>query len=301
MDLSFTAIASLGGPQLATAMPENDEATNDQLTLVIGGTGKTGRRVVERLNARGVRVRVGSRSDPERPFDWEDEGTWAPALQDARNVYITYHPDIAFPGAAEKVGKLADLAVENGAERLVVLSGRGEDGALAAERLVQQASPTATVVRPSFFMQNCSEHFLLGPVLEGVIALPAGDVAEPFIDVEDIADIVTVALTEDGHAGEVYDVTGPRLLGFAELAQELSAATGRDIRYVPVTGDEYAAEAIKAGVPEEEAYGLVELFGEILDGRNEHLTDGVQRALGREPRDFRDYVRETAATGVWNV
>jgi uncharacterized protein YbjT (DUF2867 family) len=281
-------------------MQQSNDIKN-QLTLVIGGTGKTGRRVVERLQAKGVPVRVGSRSEPERPFDWEDESTWAPAIQDVKAAYITYYPDLAFPGAAEKVGKFAKLAADNGVKKMALLSGRGEDGALAGERAVQASGADVTVVRSSFFSQNFSEHFLLGPVLEGVIALPAGDTVEPFVDTDDIADIVAAALTEDGHAGQVYEVTGPRLLSFGDVAKELSAATGREIQYIPVSPDEYAAEAIKAGVPEDEAYGLVELFGEVLDGRNEHLTDGVKRALGREPRDFGDYARETAATGVWDV
>lgn len=282
-------------------MTETNQAADNQLTLVIGGTGKTGRRVAERLTAKGVPVRIGSRSDPQTPFDWNDESTWAPALQGVANVYITYYPDLAFPGAAEQVGTLANLAVQGGARRLVVLSGRGEDGALAGEKAVQASGADVTVVRSSFFNQNFSEHFLVGPVLDGVIALPAGNTVEPFVDVDDIAEIAVAALTEDGHAGEVYEVTGPRLLSFGDVAKEISEATGREIVYVPVSPEDYAAEAIKAGVPEEEAYGLVELFGEVLDGRNESLTDGVQRALGRPPRDFGDYARATAASGIWNV
>jgi uncharacterized protein YbjT (DUF2867 family) len=138
-------------------------------------------------------------------------------------------------------------------------------------------------------------------VLSGVIALPAGDVAEPFVDVEDIADVAVAALTEDGHAGQTYELTGPRLLTFAEAAAEIGAATGRDVRYVPVSPEEYARLAVEHGVPPEEVEGLAALFSEVLDGRNAHLADGVQRALGREPRDFRDYVRTAAASGVWTT
>ncbi len=90
-------------------------------------------------------------------------------------------------------------------------------------------------------MQNFTEGYLLDPVREGVIALPAGDVAEPFVDVDDIADVAVAALTEDGHTGRLYELTGPRLLTFAEVAAELSKATGRDIVYVPLGIEEYAA------------------------------------------------------------
>jgi uncharacterized protein YbjT (DUF2867 family) len=158
-----------------------------------------------------------------------------------------------------------------------------------------------TVIRASWFAQNFSEHFLLQPVLDGVIALPAGDVAEPFIDVDDIADIAAAALTESGHAGQVYEVTGPRLLTFADVADELTRATGRRVSYLAVTPEEYAAAAVDVGVPAEEAGPLAELFSRVLDGRNGRLEDGVQRALGRPARDFADYAAAVAATGVWDV
>ncbi len=106
------------------------------------------------------------------------------------------------------------------------------------------------------------------------------------------------ALTEDGHIGELYELTGPRLLTFAEAVEEIAKATDREIRYVPVPVDEFAA-AMATQVPGEVIELLTYLFSEVLDGRNAHTTDGVQRALGREPRDFADYARDTAASGVW--
>jgi uncharacterized protein YbjT (DUF2867 family) len=266
--------------------------------LVLGGTGKTGRRVAQRLTARGLPVRIGSRSG-EPPFDWNNQATWAPVLQDVRSVYVSYYPDLAFPGASASIRAFAELAVASGALRLVLLSGRGEEEAAVSEQAVRDSGADWTVLRSTWFSQNFSEHFLLEPVLSGVIALPAGNVAEPFVDAEDIADVAVAALTEDGHTGEVYELTGPRLLTFADAAAEIAAATGRDIRYVPVSAEQYASAAKQAGVPTEQIAALTELFTTVLDGRNAHLADGVQRALGRPPRDFADYVRETAATGVW--
>jgi uncharacterized protein YbjT (DUF2867 family) len=273
--------------------------TQPKPILVLGASGKTGRRVTERLTAAGRKVRAASRSGETR-FDWKDQATWAPALAGVDAVYITYYPDLAFPGAADTVGTFADLAVANGVRRLVLLSGRGEEGARDAELRVENCGADWTLVRCAFFNQNFDEAFV-DAVRAGVLALPAGDTAEPFLDADDIADVVVAALTEDGHIGQLYELTGPRLLTFTDVAAELSTAVGRDVQYLPVTPGEFAAELVTAGVPEEEAVPISELFAEVLDGRNSHFTDGVQKAIGRPPRDFADYARETAASGVWNL
>jgi uncharacterized protein YbjT (DUF2867 family) len=283
---------------MADPLPPTSDHPTSELTLVLGGTGKTGRRVAQRLESLDRRVRIGSRSaDP--PFDWNDAATWDDALRDVTAAYVTYYPDLAFPGAVETVGAFAEAAVKAEVRRLVLLSGRGEPEAQRAEEVVAASGADVTVVRASWFAQNFSEHFLLQPVLDGTIALP-GDVAEPIIDADDVADVAVAALTQDGHAGRVYEVTGPRLLTFGEMAAELTAATGREVRFVEVTPEEYAAGAAAAGVPAEEIEGLTELFTSILDGHNAYVADGVEQALGRPPRDFSDYVRRTANTGVWD-
>ena len=270
------------------------------LILVTGGTGKTGRRVAERLHRLGCSVRIGSRrADP--PFDWDDRATWTKALDGVSKVYVSYYPDLTFPGAVDSIAQFARSAAAAGVGHLVLLSGRGEEEARRAEDVVRGAGVDWTVIRASWFAQNFSEHFLLQPVRDGVIALPAGDVAEPFVDVDDIADIAAAALTEAGHAGEAYEVTGPRLLTFADVADELTRATGRHVSYLAVTPEEYVAAAVDHGVPAEEAGPLAELFSRVLDGRNAHLADGVRRALSRPPRDFADYAAAAAATGVWDV
>jgi uncharacterized protein YbjT (DUF2867 family) len=268
-------------------------------TLVLGGTGKTGRRVAERLKARGVPVRIGSRSGEPR-FDWEEPKTWAPVLDGVGSVYISYYPDLAVPGAREVVSSFAELAVRSGVTRQALIAGRGEPEADVAEDAVRAAGGELTVVRPAWFAQNFSEDYWRDYVLAGEVALPAGDTPEPFVDVDDIADVAVAALTEDRHIGETYELTGPRLLTFAEAVEEIAEATGREIRYVPVSIEEFAAAAAEQGVSSEWIELLTYVFGEILDGRNAHVTAGVQRALGREPRDFADYARDAAATGVWN-
>lgn len=270
----------------------------NETTLVLGGTGKTGRRVVDRLNARDLPVRVGSGSG-EPPFDWNDRSTWAPALRGVTAVYVSYQPDVAIPGAAETVGVFTELAVASGVRRLVLLSGRGEEGAQHSEDAVRVACPDATILRASWFCQNFSEGFMLDQVLAGEVALPVTDMPEPFIDIDDIADAAVAALTTEGHAGRLYEMTGPRLLTFADATAEIGKATGRDVRFVPITIDGYEEMLAGYGVPADLTALLRYLFTEVLDGRNARLADGVQRALGRPPRDFSDYARDTAATGVW--
>ncbi|XRQ14978.1 NAD(P)H-binding protein [Actinomadura welshii] len=270
------------------------------LTLVLGGTGKTGRRVVERLEALEVPVRMGSRS-ASPAFHWEDETTWGPVLRDVEKVYITYYPDLAVPGAAEAIASFTREARDAGVRRLVLLSGRGEDEAQHCERIVQASGLEWTVVRASWFAQNFSEDHLLEPVLAGEVALPSGDVPEPFVDADDIADVAVAALTRDGHAGEVYEVTGPRALTLAEAVAEIGRAAGRGIAFVPVALDDYPAVLKEQGLEPELVEFLTYLFSTVLDGRNSRPADGVRRALGREPRDFAEYARRTAAGGVWDV
>lgn len=280
-----------------TKTTKNETQTTDQaITLVIGGNGKTGRKVAEKLTDRGRPVRIGSRSG-EPAFDWNEPGTWGPALEGVDRVYVTYYPDLAFPGAAEQVGAFAEVAVAAGARRLVLLSGRGEEAAQLSEENLKASGADWTVVRASWFNQNFDESFFLEPVLAGVIALPTADGVEAFVDTEDIADVVVAALTDDRHVGRTYELSGPRLLSFAEVAAELSKVTGREIVYVPVSDEAYRAELREHGLPED----FAELFTLILDGRNAHLVHGVEEVLGRAPRDFADFAREAAATGVWDV
>jgi uncharacterized protein YbjT (DUF2867 family) len=274
--------------------------TTQQPTLVLGGTGKTGRRIVQRLQAAGRPVRVGTPSATP-PFDWTDEATWPAALDGVGSVYVTYYPDLAVPGAAEAVGTFADQAVARGVRRLVLLSGRGEEGARRGEQALQQSGADWTIVRSAFMAQNFDESFFLEPLRSGEVAFPAGqDLAEPFIDADDIADVAVAALTGDGHVGRLYEVTGPRLLTWADAVAEIAAAAGRPIRYVPVSLEEYASLLTENQVPAEVVKMLTDVFTEVLDGRNAHLGDGIQRALGRPPRDFADYARDAAATGIWS-
>ncbi|MBO6509760.1 MAG: NAD(P)H-binding protein [Roseibium sp.] len=270
-----------------------------QPILVIGSTGKTGSRVAARLEQRGIAVRHGSRRAPI-PFDWDTPETWPASLEGIKAAYVTYFPDLAFPGAVEKVKALCRVAKEAGLERIVLLSGRGEHHARLGEEAVRASGLDYTLVRASWFAQNFSEGYLRDPVLEGVLPMPGGDVAEPIVDVDDIADVVVAALTENGHSGELYEVTGPRLLTFADMAAILSEAAEHTVRHIPISFEEF-----HKGLADSAGPFIADVFTgiarETLDGRNASLCDGVQRALGRAPRDFAEFASAAARAGAWST
>jgi uncharacterized protein YbjT (DUF2867 family) len=275
------------------------QSTNGRI-LVLGATGKTGSRISTGLAALGVPLRRGSRS-ASPSFDWNNEAGWDACLKDVKAVYINYAPDLAIPGATDSIRALTDTAKRLGVKRLVLLSGRGETEAQACEKIVQESGIDWTIVRASWFNQNFSEGAFIDMVLGGQITLPAGDVPEPFVDVDDIAEVVIKALTEPGHSGEIYEVTGPRLMTFADIAGELSKATDREVAYVQIPHAAFVAGVTESGAPKEVAWMLDYLFTTVLDGRNAYLTDGVERALGRPPKDFSEYARSVAETGLWRT
>jgi uncharacterized protein YbjT (DUF2867 family) len=268
--------------------------------LVIGSTGKTGKRVASQLEKRGIPFRHGSRS-ADIPFDWEHPQTWAPALAGVDKAYVSYYPHLAAHGSVDAIRTFTGIAKQAGVRRLVLLSTRGEDEALEAENVVRASGLESTIVRASWFAQNFSEGDWVEDVRSGTVALPIGDVKEPFIDADDIAEVAVAALTDDRHIGQAYEVTGPRLVSFADAVAEIAAATGRDVEFVEVSIDDYVVALADSGLPQQVISMLRNLYTSVFDGRNARLADGVQRALGRAPKDFADYVRETAATGVWTV
>lgn len=270
--------------------------------LVLGGTGKTGRRVAAQLEHHGHQVRVASRRSSHR-FDWADQSTWPTALDGVDGVYVMQ--DDTDDGS--RIGAFVDLAADAGVRRVVLLSAREwadthDATAMARERVVQESGLEWTILRPGWFAQNFSEEpFLSADVATGEVTLPTGDGRHPFVDAEDIAAVAVAALTENGHAGQIYELSGPRAITVAEAVEEIAAAAGRPIRHVRISDDEYVERLVIRGLyPREVAVAVAELAGVIRRGQDAHLSEGVRRALGREPRDFTDYVKATSATGAWN-
>ncbi len=273
---------------------------SDLPILIVGGAGKTGSRVNERLLARGIVTRLVSRSTPIA-FDWTRPQTWNNALEGASKAYVAYQPDIGVDGAPEAIMEFGRVAREKGLERLVLLSGRGEPNAQAAEVALQTSGLDWTIVRASWFNQNFSEGYLVESVLAGEVALPVGAVPEPFVDVDDVADVVAAALTDERHANKIYEVTGPRALTFADAVAEIAGFTGRPIRYTRITHEGFIDGMRKAGLPDDHVALLDELFRVVLDGRNANATNDIEKVLERPARDFSGYARAAAATGVWGA
>ena len=270
-----------------------------RITLVIGAPGKTGRRVVERLRSAGMPVREASRSS-EVEFDWERPSTWGPAFDGIRAAYITYYPDLALPGAADAVGELADIALSRGVRRLVLLAGRGEEGARKAELRLQETDADWTIVRCGFFAQNFSEMFA-DPIRHGALAMPEGSGADPFLDIDDVADVVVAALQDDRHAGKLYELTGPRVVSLDDVASTLTDAIGRSVTHVQLNRAEYAAELAAAGIADEVAAHITDVIVDALDGRNAWTTDDIELVLGRPARDFTEFARDAVTAGAWDL
>ena len=267
--------------------------------LVIGGTGKTGRKVARRLYAQGQNVRIGSRSgDPA--FDWKTPSTWPAALEGIEKVYVTFQPDLAVPGAEEAIEELVHLAQQRGVKKAVLLSGKGEREAERCEQVVIHSSLDYTIVRASWFNQNFSESFFLDPILAGHVALPKAEAKVPYVDTDDIADVVVAALTNEQHHEQIYQLTGPQLLTFPEVVREIAQASGRRIQFSPITMDAYMAMLKEQGVPDDYIWLINYLFTTVLGTPgNDEVTHDIEKVLGRKPKAFSQYVEETAATGVW--
>jgi uncharacterized protein YbjT (DUF2867 family) len=268
--------------------------------LVLGGKGKTGRRVAKKLTDLGNAIRVGSRNETPS-FDWENAATWSDALQGIDSVYITFQPDLAVPGAPEIIEEFTSRAVKAGIKKMVLLSGRGEKEAQVCEQIVIAAGVNCTIVRASWFNQNFSESFFLEPLQAGHVALPRGEMPEPFVDADDIADVVVEALLNDKHVGKIYELTGPRLLTFKQIVTEISNLTGREINFQSLTIEEYTTMLRQYQVPEDHIWLAEYLFANVLDGRNSSITHDIEKVLGRKPKDFIEYAREASATGIWNA
>lgn len=268
--------------------------------LVIGGTGKTGRRVVEQLQKKGIEPRIGSRSATPS-FDWDDKDTWVDALEGIDKMYVTYYPDLAVPGAKKAIESLTHLAKELGVKKIVLLSGKGETEAEACEKIVMDSGVEYTIVRASWFNQNWSESFFLEPILSGEVALPMSDVLIPFVDADDIAEVAATVLLEDRYIGQAIEVTGPELITFKDIARTIAKVSNRNLNFYDITLDQYTEGMKQMQIPEDVVWLIEYLFSHVLTKpENQKITNDIENVLGRKAKTFLEYAEETAKTGVWS-
>ncbi|MBU3023633.1 NmrA family NAD(P)-binding protein [Aestuariibacter sp. A3R04] len=262
---------------------------NTNKYLVIGASGKTGSRVYQKLHDLGLDVQGASRNG-EIHFDWQAPETWARALLGVDAVYLTYYPDLAMPQAPDDIAKFCALAKIKGVKHITLLSGRGEPAAQVCEEIVQTSDLSNTIVRASWFNQNFSEGMFHNFIVAGTIELPVGAVGEPFVDVDDICDVVVASLLDERHNGKLYEVTGPELLSFAQLADIFSKVLQTPISFVEVSLSDFVATLRDQKVDSHVIDMLTYLFTEVLDGRNAYAVDGVEQALGRSAKTFEQFV-----------
>ena len=290
-------------PYLAGDMTDRSATQSpDSPILLLGASGKTGRRIQARLSAADRPVRAASRTSEVR-FDWTDRSTWDAALDGVSTTYI------ALPLTPVPIREFVDRAVSAGIRRFVTLSGRGAntwepgfgEDMLALEQAVQASGVQWSIVRASNFAQNFSEDAFWEPIMAGELGLPVGGVPEPFVDVDDVADVAVALLTRSDHVDEIVEVTGPESLTWDEAIRLISKAIERDVTFIDMPSAEFVSEQDNAGISKEDAEGLSAMFAEMRRGLLTEPTDGVRQVLGREPRTFAAYAVAAAAAGAWSA
>lgn len=268
--------------------------------LVIGGTGKTGRRVVEQLTKKGIDPRVGSRN-ASPSFDWGNKDTWVHVLEGMEKMYVTYYPDLAVPGAKAAIESLTYLAKELGVKKMVLLSGKGETEAESCEKIVMGSGMDYTIIRASWFNQNWSESFFLEPILTGEVALPMSDVLIPFVDADDIAKVAATVLLDENYNGEIIEATGPELITFKDMVNIISKTSNRNLNFHEITLGQYVDGMRQMQMPTDVVWLIEYLFSHVLTNpKNQLVTNDIESVLGRKATSFLAYASKTAKTGVWN-
>lgn len=273
--------------------------------LVTTPTGKVGAEVAKQLVARGADLRLGAHSpDKVRKafpaveavrLDYADEASVRAAVAGVEAIYL------ASPGdsPAEPEQRLLDLARAAGVRRAVKLSAHGVENGDSPLRQVEKHLEASglewTILRPNWFMQNFSTS-QADAIRAGTLAEPAGDGRSAFIDTRDIAAVAVSALTGSGHAGKAYALSGPESLDRNAVAAQLSKAIGREVRYLPVTDEQFRA-AVKGFLSPSYTELLSLLYGGTRQGWFDAVTDTVEKLLGRPPISFGRFAEDHKA--VW--
>ncbi|MFK4811148.1 NAD(P)H-binding protein [Devosia sp. ZW T5_3] len=278
-----------------------------QTALVLGSNGMIGRRLAPMLESRGVDVRSASRSATgSSHFDWHDKATYGPALEGNRAVYLV----VADPGAEPDATVLPFLEEARlaGVGKIVAVSSLGvtisgepdTSPRLRLEQLIAQSGLDWTILRPGGFNQNFSESFLLPGIMRaGMVATATGSGPVAFVDAEDIAAVAAVALTESGHEGQHYSLTGPEALTFAQATAVIAEAAGRPIAYQALSETQFAGILAGAGIPPHAIAIMVR--DQLAISRDEAtvVSATVPELTGRKARTFADFAK--AAAAVWRA
>jgi uncharacterized protein YbjT (DUF2867 family) len=284
--------------------------------LVTGATGKTARHLIPKLIQRGVTVRAVSRAPAQaRPgsesqhFDWFDESTYASALTGADAIYVV-SPQSA-DGTADPTAQLQKFlhgAADGGVSRIALLSSIGvgqappDDPLRRMELAVIESGVPYTILRPAAFMQNFSENHWSGvarTVREtGRLAMPFGDHAVSYVSAGDIAEVAAAALTENGHAGMGYTLTGPEAITLIEVAAHISAAAGRSVQYSEADQDALRRALLDSGAPAEIASYVSQAFQfAMTSGVMRAVTGDILAVTGRPATTFAEFA--LGAAGAW--
>jgi uncharacterized protein YbjT (DUF2867 family) len=265
--------------------------------VILGGTGKVGRRLTEILRRQGHDARPVSRSTPTR-FDWQDESTWPAALAGATGVFVVG------PGSAHDwspaLARFLRAAAAAGVAHAVLLSARGVEfhpsGAVAAAERALRSGPLAwTILRPTHFAQNFTEA-MFAPA-NGRITAPVGDGAEPFVDVLDIAEVAAAVLTGRQYDGRVLALSGPGAITFADAA----AVLGPAVVFESETDDDHVARLRAVGTPEGYVEWRMAMLRGIRTGADAYLSDGVPEVLDRRATPFHEWAAREVASRIRTV
>jgi uncharacterized protein YbjT (DUF2867 family) len=274
--------------------------------LVIGASSKVGTALVELLSEAGEGVKAASRTElsglgsnaEHVTFDYDNSGTWDGALEGVDRVFLMARPmDIE---ADQVVNPFVDKAVAAGVRRIVIMTALGVDASddiplRKAELHLQSKSVEHVILRPTWFDQNFSAGFIGDSIrTAGGFYLPAEDAKVGFIDARDIAAVAVKALTEDGHAGKAYPLTGGQALTHTDAASIISDAAGKEITYTSVPEDDARKGMLEQGWPEPAVDYMLMLFSSIRAGAASNTTDTVQQVLGRAPISFEQFAQDNA-------
>ena len=270
----------------------------NNFVLVTAPNSKTGKQVVKLLKRENIPFRAASRSTSV-PFDWENEKTWASAISGAHAVYVVIPPNLAFADMPQRLKAFLTYCEAVRVRRIILLSGRGEDEAAKIEEVALSNAIPTTVLRASWFAQNFSEGYFVEGVVNGQLAIPSKLVREPFIDTRDIAKAVVFALKDKSSNNYVFELTGPELLSFEDVAKKFTKHLDQSVTYVYMPIEDYINQLLQFGVSTDEIDLTRFLFGELLDGRNAYTTSDLSLLLGEQGTSFEQFIQHTKPSGVW--